>query len=182
MSTSIYLGAGQTKWLAPPGSQAEMAPRLQAGRVARQARHADVGSYRVDCARGRTTDHADQGGTADARAAHAALALGDERGRDARKLCVAFEREAWPVGRIGAARAATATGGISAHPIARRVLRLGRAGKRCRSRLGRDGLRGPRERGPHCLVGDHRTWMVPTAILPVLRSSWVSKETFWPSL
>src|SRR5580704_10010695 len=108
MSISIFLGAGRTKWSSPPRSQAEVAPRLQAGRVARQARHADVGSYGIDCARGRATDDADQGGTADTGATHAALALGDQRGRDARKLGLAFEREARPVGRIGAARAATA--------------------------------------------------------------------------
>jgi hypothetical protein len=32
-----------------------------------------------------------------------------------------------------------------------------------------------------CALRLHTAWMVPTAILPVRRSSWVSKLTFWPS-
>src|SRR5690348_17488657 len=158
-----------------------MAARFQALRVSRGACPTDVGSQRVDGARRRFSDDPDQGSAARAVAAHATPALVEEIARNARAVGVAFERKARPLGRIGAARAAA----LAVEHVLRIVLRFdtldGRRRRWKTSRPRGGGLRSPLDRGPHGLAGAHAAWMLPTAILPVRRSSWVSKETFWPS-
>src|ERR1051326_8307453 len=155
----------------PPSSQAEMATRLAALRVAGCARPADVRPQRVDRARGRLTNAADERRAASTGASHAALTVADELARDAIEPGVRFQRKTRPIGRIGTARAAR-----PAHVVA--VRRFGGA-QEARPRNARNrrlprrvGVCGPRSRGPQgYFVGDHASWMVPTAILPVLRSS-----------
>src|SRR5689334_13053166 len=111
MSTSP-LAPGIVEGLHPAGtgsaqsSQAEMTARLAALRVAGRARPADVRPQRVDRARGRLTDAADERRAAGTGASHAALSVGDELARDAIELGFRFQRKAWPIGGIGTARAA----------------------------------------------------------------------------
>src|ERR1700756_4692010 len=93
-----------------------MPPGGSAGGVARQARSADIGTYGKDRGRSCRADLAHQGRTAIALAAHAPVLFVNEGARNASEIGVGLEREPRPLRRIGAARAAGATGvGVLVH-------------------------------------------------------------------
>jgi hypothetical protein len=74
--------------------------------VARQARPAHIGPRRIDGTGGGNTDLPDQGRAAVAVAAHASALVIDEPERDAFQRSIVLQREARPLGGIGAACAA----------------------------------------------------------------------------
>ena len=89
-----------------PHRQPVRGPCHQALLVAGHAGTADIGARFIDAASGRLADFAGQGRTAHALAAHAGQVEGYIFFRNAVELRVILGGEAWPLGRIGTARAA----------------------------------------------------------------------------
>jgi hypothetical protein len=77
--------------------QTELLARYLTGIVSRLAGATNFGSNRVDCARGRSTNVADQGGATISIAAHAPQMIVDEFTRNARDFGVGLSREPWPL-------------------------------------------------------------------------------------
>jgi hypothetical protein len=87
-------------------SEAEKAPRLLAGLIARQAHSANLRPEGINRARRRHADLTDQSGAAISFATHATVVVIDEESRNLIELGIAFRREPRPIRRKRTARAA----------------------------------------------------------------------------